>query len=138
MSELKTKETDASVADFIAGLEPNRRPDCEALITLMSSASGAPARMWGKSIVGFGRYQYRYASGREGEWMRIGFVPRKRDLTLYLMPGFAESAPVLERLGKHKIGKSCLYIKDLAAVDAGSLGELITAALDEMARRHPD
>ena len=109
--------------------DEGRREDCRALAGLMARATGAPAAMWGASIVGFGRYRYRYASGREGEWFLAGFAPRKNDLTLYLMSGFDGYEPLLARLGRHKTGKSCLYIKRLADVDPAVLEELVTASV---------
>ncbi|MCO4768563.1 MAG: DUF1801 domain-containing protein [Deltaproteobacteria bacterium] len=138
MAELKTKENDASVQSFLDSIEDDaKRADCVAIAALMEEVSGAPPRMWGKTIVGFGHYHYRYASGREGEWMRIGFAPRKRDLTLYIMDGYEERAELLTRLGKHKLGKSCLYIKRLTDVDATVLRELVTDSLSVMAERYP-
>lgn len=136
----KTQPTDAAVADFIAALpDAVRRDDCNALIDTMRRASGKPPRMWGPAIVGFGNYHYRYESGRSGEMPQVAFSPRKGDLTLYLMPGFEQqqAQALLARLGKHKVGKSCLYIKRLADVDRGVLDELIDGSLAAMAARHP-
>lgn len=139
MAELKTKENDADVGAFLDAIEdPQRRADCQAICAMMQAASGAPPRMWGGSIVGFGHYDYAYASGRSGTWMRIGFAPRKRDLTLYIMAGFAEYGDLLERLGKHRTGKSCLYVKRLSDLDLDALRALIDASLTHMRETYPE
>lgn len=139
MAEPKTRENDASVDAFIDALDdPRRQADCRALVEMMQAAAGAPPRMWGKSIVGFGHYTYVYASGRSGEWMRIGFSPRKRDLTLYIMPGFEGFEALLAQLGKHKTGKSCLYVKRLEGLNLEVLQQLIDASLAHMAEAYPD
>ena len=113
MAELKTKPTKDSVKKFLSQIQDEkRRKDCEIIVKMMSDVTGAKPVMWGSSIVGFGRYRYKYESGREGEWMITGFSPRKNDLTLYLI-GCAYAFPkLIERLGKYKTGKSCLYIKN--------------------------
>jgi hypothetical protein len=114
MAGNKTVETGASVRDFIDSVEnEHKRRDSRELVTLMEAISGSRAAMWGSSMVGFGRYQYRYASGREGEFFLTGFSPRKTALTVYVMPGLERYADQLERLGPHKTGKSCLYLKSL-------------------------
>jgi hypothetical protein len=129
VAELKTKPNEASVARFLEGVaDPARREDCRVLVRLMREATGAQPRMWGTSVVGFGSYHYRYASGRGGDWFRVGFSPRKQDLTLYLMSGLAPHAALLGKLGKHKTGKSCLYIKRLADVDRKVLARLVAAS----------
>lgn len=138
MSTLKTQITDIEPQAFVAGLPNARRADCEQLLSLMTRLSGAAATMWGPSIVGFGRYQYRYASGRSGDWMRIGFSPRKQNLTLYLMNGFDDYDALLSKLGPHSTGASCLYIKRLADVDLDVLTTMITQSLQAMRERHPD
>ena len=138
-SENKTQATAASVDAFLDAIaDPQRRDDCRRVRALMEAATGAPAVMWGPSIVGFGRYRYRYDSGREGEWMVTGFSPRKNDLTLYLMPGFEQHADRLAKLGRHKTGKSCLYLKKLADVDLAVLDELITWSVQAMAPQRID
>lgn len=138
-SENKTQATVASVDAFLDAIaDPQRRDDCRRVRALMEAATGAPAVMWGPSIVGFGRYRYRYASGREGEWPVTGFSPRKNDLTLYLMPGFEQQAALMAKLGKHKTGKSCLYLKRLADVDRVVLEELITRSVAAMAPQRID
>ncbi len=125
MSELKTRPTAASVAEFLAQQGDQRRADCEAVLRMMEAATGERAEMWGAAIVGFGRYAYSGSSKKVMEWPIIEFSPRKNDLTLYLMPGFEGRAELMARLGKHKTGKSCLYLKTLADVDARVLRELI-------------
>lgn len=128
MAELKTKPTDASVAAFIAAIpDPQRRADCEALHSLMREATGCEPRMWGDSMVGFDLYQYKYASGRAGEWFIVGFSPRKNDLTLYSMAGFDDFPELMARLGKFKTGKACLYVKRLSDIHTAALRELIRA-----------
>lgn len=139
MSEPKTRPTDESVPAFLERIgEEARRQDCLAITEMMREATGAAPVMWGASIVGFGRYRYQYESGRVGEWPVVGFSPRKNDLTLYIMPGFAEYEELLGRLGKCKTGKSCLYIKRLSDVDPEALRELIAASVREMADRRVD
>ena len=136
--EAKTKATEVSVADFIAAVEnPARRADAETLRRLFEEISGEPATMWGPSIVGFGRYQYRYDSGHEGEAARLGFSPRKANLVVYIHPGFEGSADLLARLGKHKSSVSCLYLNKLSDVDMDVLRELATRSLDGMRERYP-
>lgn len=139
MAELKTRENDADVGAFLDAIEDaQRRDDCKAVCAMMQAAAGAPPRMWGKSIVGFGHYDYQYASGRSGTWMRIGFAPRKRDLTLYIMAGFDDYAELLDALGKHKTGKSCLYVKRLADLDTTVLQRLIERSLAHMRAKYPE
>jgi len=139
MAELKTKPSDASVEDFIAGVEDEaRREDCRTLVELMRRVTGENPVMWGPSIVGFGSYHYRYASGREADWMVAGFSPRKRDLTVYVMAGFKGAEQTLARLGRHRTSKgSCLYLKRLADVDLEVLEELVTASVERVRRAYP-
>ena len=126
MAELKTAPTKASVQAFLRDIQDEtRRRDCQIIARLMRQATRATPRMWGPSIVGFGSYHYRYASGREGDWFLTGFSPRKTDLTVYLMGGLTHHAPLLRRLGRHKSSKSCLYVKRLADIDLAVLEELI-------------
>jgi len=133
----KTQATDASVQEFIAAIEsPEMRADCERLVEMMSDATGEKPRLWGPSIVGFGEYHYKYESGREGDFLRVGFAPRKRNLSIYIMPGFDEFQSLMDRLGKHSTGASCLYVKRLADIDEKVLDELIRASLDEMRKRY--
>ena len=134
MAENKTQPTDEPVADFLARVaDPKRRADCEVVLAKMRRASGVEPVMWGASMVGFGRYVYRYASGRTGDWPLIGFSPRKSDLTLYLMPDLAGQEALLARLGKHKAGASCLYLKRLSDVDLPTLEAMVELALRRMA-----
>ena len=136
MAELKTKETKASVAAFLNKIsDVQRRKDCQTVLELMQRATGEKPKMWGSSIVGFGRYKYKYASGREGEWLVIGFSPRKTDLTLYIMRGFEESEALLDKLGKCKTGKGCLYIKRLDDVEIPVLKKLISKSVAMMASK---
>jgi len=132
MSELKTRPTTASVSQFLALQPDQRRIDCEAVLAMMEAATGERAEMWGAAIVGFGRYAYTNSTKKAYEWPIVGFSPRKNDLTLYLMPGFEGRAELMDRLGKHKTGKSCLYLKQLADVDAGALQELIDCSVQAM------
>jgi len=133
MAELKTKVTDKSVKDFLDSVTDERkRQDSYQILKLMERVTGSQPKMWGDSIVGFGTYHYRYASGREGDWLLTGFSPRKQNLTLYIMAGFDEYEGLLNRLGKYKTGKSCLYINRLADVDLSVLEELIRRSVDHM------
>ncbi len=133
MAELKTKRTQASVKAFLKRVpDDTRRQDCLTVLRLMKQATRAEPKMWGSSIVGFGSYRYRYASGREGDWFLTGFAPRKQDLTLYIMAGFGRYPTLLAKLGKHKTGKSCLYIKRLADVNLTVLRQLVSASVRHM------
>lgn len=139
MAELKTRPEETSVPQFLASIaDENRRRDCEAIAELMQDVTGAAPVMWGASIVGFGRYHYRYDSGREGDWMLVGFSPRKKDITLYLMAGFERFPDLMQRLGKHRTGKSCLYVKKLDDVDRMVLRELVQSSVDAMAEQRVD
>ena len=138
MAELKTKPTTASVADFLATVDnPQKRADCKKIAAMMRRATGKRAKMWGPSIIGFGSYHYKYASGQEGDWMITGYSPRKQAITLYIMPGFKQYDSLMKKLGKHKTGKSCLYINKLADVDEGVLETLITKSVDHMRKTYP-
>jgi Domain of unknown function (DU1801) len=137
-SENKLKPTPGSVADFIAGVEhPVRRADAQTLCRMMEEVSGEPAVLWSHSIIGFGRYRYRYDSGREGVAGRIGFSPRKANLTIYIVAGFKERPDLVARLGKCKTSVSCLYVNKLADVDLVALRELFEWSLAEMRKRYP-
>jgi hypothetical protein len=130
----KTVPTDVPVTHFLAGVaEPERRADCQTLVQLMEAATGERGQMWGGAIVGFGRYHCLYASGHSGGWPVVAFSPRKNDLSVYIMPGFEHHAELLQRLGRHKTGKSCLYLKRLADVDLDVLRQLIEASVAAMA-----
>lgn len=135
MAELKTKPTKIGVDAFIKKLPEGRRQDCRTLLGIMKSATRAEPVMWGSSIVGFGKYHYKYASGHEGEMCLTGFSPRAQALTLYVMPGFDRYEALLEKLGKHKTGKACLYIKRLADVDLAVLKEIVTQSVRHMKSR---
>jgi ribosome biogenesis protein Nip4 len=130
MAEPKTKKNDASVAEFLAAIEDEkRRADSEVVLKMMKSVTRAEPKMWGSSIVGFGSYHYVYASGREGDWPLVGFSPRKQALTLYLMTGFDHYGELMEKLGKFKTGKGCLYIKKMEDVDTKVLKQLVTESV---------
>ena len=133
MAELKTRVNDASVAEFLQGVDDQqKRADCLEIVDLMRDITGEEPKMWGDSIVGFGTYRYRYASGREGDWMQVGFSPRKQSLTLYIMSGFSRYDELMDRLGTYKTGKSCLYVKRLSDVDHDVLRELITQSVEHV------
>ncbi len=137
MADLKTKPTGKSVDAFLgASCGDERMTDCRRLVEIMRRVTGAEPVMWGDSIVGFGGYHYRYASGREGDWFPVGFSPRKREFTVYVMAGLEPYGELLTRLGKHRTGKGCLYIKRLSDVDENVLTELLEAAVTSM--RAPD
>lgn len=138
MAELKTKKTDASVAAFIRAIPDARvRADCKAVAALMEMVTKAKPKMWGTSIVGFGTYHYTYASGREGDWPICAFSPRKAALTLYIMAGFEKYDALMAKLGTFKTGKSCLYLKRLADVDARVLEALVKESVAYMKRKYP-
>ena len=130
MAELKTKPNDGDVEAFLAALEDaQKRSDSLVLLDLFRTVTGEPPKMWGTAIVGFGDYHYAYASGREGDWFVTGFSPRKQNLTLYCMGGYEPHGELLARLGKHKMGKGCLYINRLKDVDLDVLRELVMATV---------
>jgi hypothetical protein len=137
VADVKTKANKTSVSAFINAIDdPLQRADAKKLAAMMRAATGARATMWGSSIIGFGRYHYRYASGREGDSLLVGFSPRKQNLAVYIMPGFGHFEALLKKLGKFKTGKSCLYIKRLDDVDLDTLGHLIEAAVEYMRRKY--
>lgn len=128
----KTIQNDASPTEFIAAVaDEQKRADAQLVLKMMEEITGEPAKMWGPSIIGFGSYHYKYASGREGDWMLTGFSPRKTALTLYLIGGVDRNTELLEKLGKYKTGKSCLYLKKLSDVDLEVLRELITVSVEQ-------
>ncbi|MEQ1490928.1 MAG: DUF1801 domain-containing protein [Terricaulis sp.] len=132
MAEPKTKPTKASVAAFLSAIEhEQRRKDAKAVDKIMRDVTGKKPVMWGDAIVGYGSYETK-----SGDWPRLGFSPRKANLVLYIMPGFKDAAPILKKLGKHKIGGSCLYINKLADVDESSLRALVKASWENMAAKH--
>ena len=133
MSGNKTMPTQESVAAFLGAVTPDRRrEDAQALDALFREVTGFVPQMWGPSIIGYGAYDYVYDSGRSGRFLATGFSPRKAHLVLYIMPGYDAANPILARLGKHRTGKSCLYINRLADVDRGVLAELIRHGLDRL------
>jgi len=137
MAELKTRKTNASVADFLNAIgDKKKRSDARKVAAMMRKATGSRAKMWGTSIVGFGSYHYKYASGREGDWMLTGFSPRKQNVTLYIMAGFKEFDALMGKLGKHRTGKSCLYIKKLDDVDTNVLESLINRSVRYMRKKY--
>ena len=133
MAENKTQPNAKSVPKFLEQIaDPKRRADCMKIAVLMEELSGSKPKMWGDSIVGFGDYRYKYASGREGDWFLVGFSPRKQNLTLYIMGYLVYYPDHLEKLGKFKHGKGCLYIKQLEDVDMDVLESLITTSIKRL------
>ena len=137
-AENKTTITPVDPADFIAAVDhPTRRADALVLDGLFRRVTGFQPRMWGPTIIGYGQYHYIYDSGREGDFLATGFSPRKANLSIYIMPGYADFGSILDRLGKHRIGKSCLYVNKLADIDLTVLEELVRAGLDDLGQRWP-
>jgi hypothetical protein len=137
MAENKTKETDASVEDYLSAIEDEtRRQDCQALAKLMTKATKMKPKMWGTSIVGFGSYHYRYASGREGDACLTGFSSRKGDISIYLVESFPRREELLSKLGKHKMAKACLYVRKLSDVDLKVLEQLVVDSIAARKRNH--
>lgn len=133
MAELKTRQTKASVKDFLNQIsDEERRKDCFAIAKMMEEITGEKPKMWGPSIVGFGTHHYKYASGREGDWPITAFSPRKNNLTLYVMVGYEDHADLMKQLGKHSTAKSCLYIKRLSDVHIPTLKKLIKVGIRKM------
>jgi len=137
MAENKTKKNNASVAAFLNSIaDKRRRSDVKKIAAMMRKVTGKPARMWGSAIVGFGSYHYKYASGREGDFMLTGLSPRKQNLVVYIMPGFGEFSALMKKLGKYKTGKSCLYLNNLDDVDEAVLEKLIERSVKVMRKRY--
>ena len=137
MAENKTKPTDASVAEYIASrANADQSQDCARLAALLKKVTRSEPKMWGPSIVGYGSYRYKYESGREGESCLTGFAIRKSELVVYLTAESADQAALLAKLGKHKMGKSCLYFKRLADLDTAVLEKLVAGSVAEVKRRH--
>ena len=133
MAEQKTKPTKASVKEFLNQIQDKeRREDCFAVAKIMEEITGDKPKMWGPSIVGFGTYHYKYASGREGDWPVTAFSPRKKDLTVYLMMGFTKHTELMQKLGKHSAAKSCLYIKRLSDIHVPTLKKLIKISVKDL------
>ncbi len=138
MAELKTKETASSVEAFLAAIpDEEMRRDCQVVAQMMEQVVKTKPKMWGDSVVGFGTYHYKYPSGREGDWFLTGFAPRKKALTLYIMAGFTQYDALMDKLGKYKTGKSCLYVKRLDDIDLSVLEELIEASADYVSKLYP-
>jgi nucleoid DNA-binding protein len=137
MSGLKTKVNSTSVSAFLESVgNEQRRKDASELVTLMKEVTGKRPKMWGTSLVGFGSYHYRYQSGREGDWPVTGFSPRAQNLSVYVMPGFAHYGALMDKLGKYKTGKSCLYLKRLDDVDRKVLKRLVARSVADMKKRY--
>lgn len=137
MADNKTRQTETSVPRYLAAIEhEGRRKDCESLVKLMSKATKEPAKMWGPSIVGFGSYHYVYDSGREGDSLLVGFAARKGEIALYGLKSAADAEALLEKLGKHKAAKACIYVKSLADLDLKILEKLVASAAKETRRAH--
>jgi len=136
MAELKTKPTEESVEKYLKAItDPVKRQDSLTVLKLMTEITGQKPRMWGPSIIGFGSYHYKYASGQEGDWPIVGFSPRKQNLTLYVLDGSVEENGLLQKLGKHSTGKSCLYIKRLDDIDLPTLKKVIKQSYKRKARK---
>ena len=133
MAKLKTQPNNKSVTSYLNSIDSaNQKDDCFELLALMEEVTNEKARMWGDSIVGFGEYQYKYASGHSGRFMLTGFSPRKRNLVVYVIPGFSHFNGIMKKLGKYKTGKSCLYLNKLDDIDLIQLRELISQSVEYM------
>ena len=138
MAELKTKQTEASVEEYLDTIEdPRRRADCEAISALMKKVMKCEPKMWGPSIVGFGRYHYRYETGHEGDACLAGFSFRRPEIVVYIAESFESREKLLQELGKHRMGKVCVYIKRLSDIDVVVLEKLVKASVAEMRKRYP-
>jgi len=138
MAELKTTQNDKSVTAFLNGIaDEKKRQDSFTILELMQQVTGLEPKMWGDSIVGFGTYHYKYASGRQGDSPLTGFSPRKQNLTLYITSGFDQYEALLQDLGKHKTGKACLYINKIADIDLQVLKELVEQSVEHMRKTNP-
>lgn len=135
MAELKTRKNEQDVEAFLNSVEHDkRREDSFVVLELMKEVTGEEPKMWGNSIIGFGEYRYKYASGREGDWFLTGFSPRKQAMTLYIMGGFDQYGELLAKLGKYSTGKGCLYIKKIEDVDVDMLRELVAKSAEHAAK----
>lgn len=139
MADLKTKESTASVSAFLDSIDDEqKKADCKVIAKIMRQTTGKRAKMWGTAIVGFDKYNYKYESGRAGTFMLTGFSPRAQNIAIYIMPGFSKFGALLKKLGKHKTGKSCLYIKRLADVDESVLSRLIRDSVKVMKSKYDE
>ncbi len=133
MSNLKTQRTDSSVEDFLESVDnEEKRADCLRILELMKKVTGEDPQMWGPGIIGFGSYHFKYDSGREGDWFITGFAPRKKEITLYILAGFAEHDDLMQKLGKYRIGKGCLFLKRIDDIDLSVLNELVERSVAYM------
>ncbi|MEL7279727.1 MAG: DUF1801 domain-containing protein [Pseudomonadota bacterium] len=138
MSENTTQATSLDPRAFIATVDhARRRSDAETLLPFFQDVTGFDPVMWGSAIIGYGRYHYRYDSGREGDFLACGFSPRKASMSLYIMPGYQDYTQTLDRLGPHKMGKACLYISRLDRIDMDALADLIRTGLKDLAKLYP-
>ena len=138
MYELKTKENEANVIEFIENVDnPKKKEDAYKLLDIFTETTGYPAKMWGTSIIGFGSYHYKYASGHEGDAPLVGFSPRKAKISLYFAPGEPKREELLEKFGKHTTGKACVYINKIADIDVEVLKELITQSIKFLQEMYP-
>ncbi|MEM7216290.1 MAG: DUF1801 domain-containing protein [Pseudomonadota bacterium] len=136
-ADMKTRQNDADALDFIRSVEhERRREDGFALLEFFNRVTGWKPKMWGDSIIGYGRYEYKYQSGREGEYFITGFSPRKTAISIYIMPGYRDMTEKLSRLGKHKSGKSCLYINRITDIDQQVLEEIVMDGMDYMKKNY--
>ena len=137
MAENKTKQTDVNAMEHLASItDAARRADCAIIDKMMRRVTRHKPRMWGPTIIGYGRYHYTYASGHSGESCLAGFAPRKGDISIYFSPEYPDRDALLARLGKHKMGKACLYVRRLSDIDLGVLEEMVTASVAEIKRRY--
>ncbi|MCH7879612.1 MAG: DUF1801 domain-containing protein [candidate division Zixibacteria bacterium] len=135
MPENKTKKNNLSVSAFLETVkDKDRRKDCDTMLKLMKEMTGEKPKMWGTSMVGFGEYHYKYDSGHEGDYFKTGFSPRKQSITLYIMPGFEKYPELMDKLGKHKVGKSCLYINSLDDIHIPTLKKLVKQSYQYMTK----
>jgi hypothetical protein len=137
MAEAKTKVNQASVDDFLTKTDDDTRKDCYTIIGLMEKVTGEKAKMWGPAIIGFSQYHYKYESGREGDMCKVGFSPRKANLTLYVMAGAEGQSELLAQLGKHKTGKGCLYIKKVSDIKLEVLEAIVKNTIKHVDEKHP-
>ena len=137
MTQLKTRPTTRSVKQFVDSVtNERRREDCRAVMKLMTELTGKRPKLWGSSLIGYGSYTYVNTTKKPAQWPLVAVSPRKQDLTVYIMPGFSDYGPLLEKLGKHRTGKSCLYIKRLEDIHLPTLKQLIKRSIADMKRRY--